>query len=109
VKLLLDECVLQEFRHLVNGHDVYTVAYKGWSGLLNGALLAAAAADGFDALITTDRGFQFQHNPATLPLAVVILLARSNDLQDLRVLVPELLASLTTLAPRQVTVVGPHP
>jgi hypothetical protein len=96
MKVLLDECVVQEFRHF-------------FVGLQNGALLATAAADGFDALITTDRGFQHQHNLAALPLAVVILLARSNDLQDLRPLVSDLLQALATLPPTLLTLVGPVP
>jgi len=109
VKLLLDECVVQEFRHLIPGHDVYLVAFKGWSGVRNGALLSAAAADGFDGLITTDRGFQFQHNPSTLPVAVIILLAHANDLQDLRLLVPDLQTTLATLVPKQITLIRPAP
>ena len=29
MKLLLDECVVQDFRHEIVGHDVRTVAYMG--------------------------------------------------------------------------------
>jgi hypothetical protein len=43
MKLLLDECVVQDFRHLITGHDVFTVAYVGWSGVKNGQLLIRAA------------------------------------------------------------------
>lgn len=109
MKLLLDECVVQEFRLLIPGHDVFTVGYKGWSGVKNGNLLALAAADGFDVLVTTDRGFQYQQNPASLPIAIVVLLAASNDIGDLRPLIPNLLAALTTLPPRAVTLVSAGP
>jgi hypothetical protein len=52
---------------------------------------------------------QHQQNPATLPLAVVILLAATNDIDDLKALVPDLLAALASLPPRRVTTVGPKP
>ncbi len=55
MKILLDESIDVEFRTRITGHDVFTVAYMGWKGLSNGALLARAAADGFDAMITTDK------------------------------------------------------
>src|SRR3954470_9770032 len=103
MKVLIDECVVQDFRHLVTGHDVYTVGYMGFAGLKNGALLAAAAANGFEVLVTTDRGMQHQQNPATIPIAVVILLAPTNDISDLKPLVPGLLTVLAGLPPRQVT------
>ena len=50
MKVLLDECVTHELRPMVTGHDVYTVAYLGWSGTRNGQLIARAAADAFNAL-----------------------------------------------------------
>jgi hypothetical protein len=109
MKLLLDECVVQDFRHLISGHDVFTVAYMGWSGVKNGQLLIRAAAEGFDALVTTDRGFQHQQNPATLPVAVIVLMAATNDLDALKVLVPQLMDALTRLAPRTVTTVEAAP
>jgi len=44
MKLLLDECVVQDFRHEIVGHDVRTVAYMRWDAIKNGELLALAAA-----------------------------------------------------------------
>ena len=72
----------------------------GWAGKKNGSLLRLAAAAGFNALLTSDRSIQHQHNPATLPLAVVWIDAASNDLDDLLMLVPPLLAALETPEPR---------
>jgi transposase len=82
VKVLLDESVDVEFHHEVVGHDVYTVTYMRWNGLKNGALLAEAAAHGFDVLVTTDRNIPHQQNVGALPCAVVIIMARSNDLEQ---------------------------
>ncbi|MDB5296923.1 MAG: uncharacterized protein JWO31_2906 [Phycisphaerales bacterium] len=106
MKVLLDECVVQDYRHDVVGHDVYTAGYLGWAGVKNGKLLAAAAAAGFDVLVTTDRGIEHQQNLATLPLSVVLLRPASNDLEDIRPLTGELLRILTNLPQRSFAAVG---
>src|SRR5690349_21116278 len=101
MKLLLDENIPHEFRSLLMPpHDVFTVAYMGWVGLDNGKLLTAAAADGFAALVTTDRGYEHQQHLPTLPCSVVLLLSPSNRIDDLRPLVPALLAALSTITPK---------
>lgn len=107
MKLLPDECVHQNLRHDVAGHDVYTVRYQKWTGVKNGRLLALAPANGFDALVTTDRNIEYQQNIAALPLAVVVLQPRSHDLSDLQALIPNLLSTLAALPPRAVAHVGP--
>lgn len=103
MKLLLDECMPVDFRLLVTGHDVFTVKYMGWSGIKNGALLARAAGDGFDALVSTDGSLEHQQNLTTLPVAILVLHAPSNTLSDLSPLVPALLQLLSNLPPRTVS------
>jgi hypothetical protein len=101
VKVLLDECVTHELRPRVMGHDVYTVAYLGWSGTRNGQLIARAAATGFDALLTTDKNIRHQVSEATLPIAVIILDVPTNDIDDVAPTLPGLLAVLSApLDPR---------
>jgi len=95
MKLLIDECLPIDLRLFIHGHDVETVEYRGWKSLKNGALLKTAVADGFEALITSDAGIEDQQNPATLPMAVVILHPQSNDMMDIRPLVPRLLQRLS--------------
>jgi uncharacterized protein DUF5615 len=107
MKILLDECVVQELRRHLVGHAVFTVGYVGWSGVQNGQLLDLAASEGFEAIITTDRNIPYQQNPSLLPLAIVVLLAESNDIEDLAKLVPELLRELSDLRRNAVTYVGP--
>jgi len=102
VKLLLDENLPHELRRHLLGHDAFTVTYTGWSGVKNGALLRLAAHDGFDALLTMDNGVAYQQNIAAIPLAIVILSATSNDVDDLLPLVPPLLVCLDKLAPRSI-------
>jgi hypothetical protein len=102
MKLLLDECLPIDFRHLIVGHDVFTVAFIRWKGIKNGRLLALAGGDSFDALITTDSSIERQQNLSALPTAVVILHSASNDLDDLRLVVPQLLAALPGVTPKAV-------
>ncbi|TWT67712.1 hypothetical protein Pla123a_42680 [Posidoniimonas polymericola] len=105
MRLLLDENLPHEFRNDIVGHQCETVAYNGWSGKRNGDLLRTAAAAGFDALVTNDSNIPHQQNIAALPLSIVNLLAPTNNLEDLRPLVPALLESLQALEANQVTYV----
>ncbi len=100
MKLLLDENIPHDFRHFLPGHEVVTVAYLGWSGVSNGALLRRAADTGFHALLTMDSGMSAEQNLETIPLSVVILQAKTSTLDDLRLLVPDLVRVLESLPPR---------
>jgi predicted nuclease of predicted toxin-antitoxin system len=100
MKLLLDENLPHQLRHELRGHDVITAAFMGWSGIENGELLTVAAANAFDAIITNDRGIEHEQNLQSLPLAVVVLMARANTLEAIRPLVPNLLAQLQILLPK---------
>lgn len=99
MKLLLDENLPHQLRLELPGHEVFTAAYMGWSGIENGELLRLAAGDGFDAVITNDRGLEYQQNVDALPVAIIVLLAKANTIEALRPLVGELLAKLTNLRP----------
>jgi predicted nuclease of predicted toxin-antitoxin system len=96
MRILLDESLPGRLRRELSGHSVRTVSEMGWSALENGELLRRAA-DQFDVVLTADQNLQFQQNLGTLPLAVAVLVARTNRLQDLRPLVPELLTRLAAL------------
>ena len=62
----------------------------GWSGIKNGVLLALVSGK-FDVFVTVDRNLAFQNVVANLPFAVIVLHARTNRLDDLRPLMPELM------------------
>ncbi len=103
VKLLLDENLPHQLRHELPGHECFTTAFMGWAGLENGALLAKAAEAGFEAVLTKDAKLQYEQNLINLPVAVVILRAPSNDIEDLRPLIGALLAALQSLPPKTIT------
>ena len=108
MRVLLDENLPHELRPLLMPvHDVFTVAYLGWAGTANGRLLARAAADGFDVLVTTDRGYEHQQNLTRLPCGVALLLCRSNKIDDVRPLLTPLLLALDRLVPFSLVKVSP--
>jgi len=100
VRIPLDESLPRPLARLLAEHDVRTVAAMGWAGRRNGELLQLAAAD-FDALLTADQNLAHQQHLGALPIAVIILVAPTNRIESLRPLIPTLLQTLQTLAPRQ--------
>jgi predicted nuclease of predicted toxin-antitoxin system len=99
MRLLLDESVPVRLQRHLKGHSVRTVVEMNWLGVRNGQLLALAGQE-FDAFVTVDKNIQYQQNLAKLPLAVVVLDARSNDLPVLLELLPKLEAALLALEPK---------
>ena len=63
MKLLLDESVPRRLaQSFPESFTLRTVQYMGWAGTANGLLLSLAAAEGFDALVTVDRGIEHQQS-----------------------------------------------
>jgi len=100
VRILLDESLPRPLARLLPEHEVRTVAAMGWTGKRNGELLQLAAGT-FDAFLTADQNLEDQQNVSTLPIAVVVLVAPTNRIESLRPLIPVLLRTLETFAPRQ--------
>ena len=86
MRILLDHCTPAPLRYALKEHVVETAYERGWAELVNGELLAAAASNGFDILITTDQSIRHQQNLARRKLSVVlstnhwILIRRSAEL-----------------------------
>jgi len=102
MRVLLDEQLPRHLAREIGGHDVSTVQQRGWAGLKNGELLRAAAAEGFEILVTADRNLQFQQNLSRTVLGIVLLVAPSNVLEDLLPLVPGLRAAISKSRPGQI-------
>ncbi len=60
----------------------------------------------YDALLTMDRGMEFQQNLATLPFGVLIIRAPSNRMAHLQPLVSAILDALLELRPGQLQRIG---
>ena len=105
MRILLDESLPRPLGLALIGHDVSTVQEESWTSLSNGALLHQAAT-AFDVLTTADRNIEFQQNLATLPIAMVVLVANSNRLESLEPLIPGVLEVPKTLSPKTLVRVG---
>jgi len=89
----------------VSGHQVQTVPRMGWAGKRNGELLSLAAGQ-FDVFVTVDRNLPKQYDRSQYDLAIIVLVARSNGLADLRPLVAKLLATLNTAKSGEAVEIG---
>ena len=105
MRILLDECVNQRLASDFVGHEVSTVKQMGWKSKQNGELLTLVAKS-FEVFVTTDRNLSFQQNVRRFDIAVVVMTAKTNRLQDLRPIVPALLKALPFLKKGQVREIG---
>jgi len=105
MKVLLDENLPRKLAGHLVGHECGTVVACGWSGKKNGDLLALADLQ-FDVLLTLDKNLPYQQNLDTKRIAVLIVRARSNRIQELIPVVPECLAALVSIQPGQVVRIG---
>ena len=91
--MLLDECVPRKLKSELPGHDVSTVTEMGWAGIKSGPLLRRAAQE-FDVFLTVDQGVEYQQNLFGLDLAIVVMVAATNDIDDVRSLMPRVRETL---------------
>ncbi len=87
MKVLLDECLPNKLKSEVNAEFVTTVPEVGWASIQNGTLLRLAEQE-FDVFLTNDQDLEHQQNLKKLDLAIVVLVALTNDIEDLRPLMP---------------------
>ena len=105
MNILLDECVDRRMARDLVGHVVSTVPRKGWSGIKNGDLLALAEKE-FDVFITVDRKLAEQQHLPGFQIAVMLLRAPTNRLDDIRRLAPAVLEHLAHAPAGALTVIG---
>lgn len=91
--VVLDECLPRPLKKYLSGYTVRTVVELGFGGYQNGRLLEALGGE-CAAFITVDSNLSYQQNLPRLPFATLILGARSNRLEDLASLAPEILTIL---------------
>ncbi len=106
MRILLDECLPARLGRDLVGHDVSTAPKMGWAGLKNGALLTRAVTVGFEVFLTVDKNLPKQQKLAAYAIAVVVLRCATNDIADLKKLVPELMAKLPAAKKGEALVVG---
>ncbi len=87
MKVLLDECLPRKLKREVSADVVRTVPEAGWASTKNGALLRLAERE-FDIFLTNDQNLEHQQNLKKFDLAFVVLVATTNDIADLKPLMP---------------------
>ena len=97
MKVLIDECLPRKLKAEVNAEFVRTVPEVGWASIQNGALLRLAEQD-FDVFLTNDQNLEHQQNLKKFDLAIVVLVARTNDIDDLKPLMPAANEAIKTIS-----------
>lgn len=107
MKVLVDECAPRDLKISLeaNGYECFTVQEIGYSGKKNGELLALAEGH-FDVLVTLDKNIQYQQNLTNRRIAVLLIGAKSNDMDDIRPHLPACFVALQAIQPGQVVRVG---
>ena len=90
----------------MTGHGAHHVVDRGWSSKRNGELLKLMVVEHFEALFTVDRNLPFQQNVRASGIAVVIAVARTNRVKELRPLMPKVLDALRIVQAGEVVSVG---
>ena len=71
--ILFDNGTPAPLRYALRGHIVVEAIERGWERTSNGELIAAAEAEGFDVLLTTDKNLRYQQNLTGRTIAFVVL------------------------------------
>ena len=77
MRLLLDECVPKRLKQDLHGRQ-------------------------FDVLLTVDQGIEYQQNLSGLRICVVVMMASSNDVDDLRPLLAGVEQALASVRPEEI-------
>jgi hypothetical protein len=105
VRVLLDENLPHDLIKALSAHEVLTVQGLGWAGVKNGELLLRASGR-VDAFVTMDRKLEHQQDLTKLSFGVILVVARSNRVQDLLAIVPGLIEALKRSRPGTFEQVG---
>lgn len=101
MRVLLDECLPKNLKRDVQADVVKTVPEMGWTGTKNGALLHLVERE-FDVFLTNLQNLERQQNLKRFDLAIVVLVAPTNDIEDLRPLMPAANESIRTIGSREI-------
>lgn len=106
MKVLLDECLPKRLKREVEADFVQTVPEAGWASKKNGELLRFAEVI-FDMFLTNDQNMEHQQNLQKFDLAFVVLVAPTNDIEDLKPLMPAANEALKTIKAGEVKYIKP--
>ena len=82
MKVLLDENIPKRLQFRIQERpgitEVRTIREMGWNGKTNGELLHLLTNNGFDVLVTLDKGLYEQQNLTKFSITVILLRAKTN-------------------------------
>ena len=99
MRILFDQGVPLPLKRWLTSQEVETARQRGWSEFLNGDLLAAAEAAGFDLFITTDQNLRHQLDLGQFPIAVLVLMV--TNWPTMEPFASEIAAAVDRIGPRQ--------
>lgn len=105
MRVFLDHCLPKRLLRLLPEHEVKTAYQMGWAAKKNGELLRLVEAD-FEVFITVDQNLRYQQNLASSQLRVIVLIAASNQYDDLAPLIPQVEKMLADISPGSVVEVS---
>ena len=101
MRILIDECLPKSLKLELPDHFVQTVPEAGWASKQNGELLRLTEKE-FDVLLINDRNIEHQQNLKQFALAFIVLVAATNDINDLIPLVPAVKTALNDIQPGEI-------
>jgi hypothetical protein len=105
--VLIDESLPVELADELPFDGTSTVRAQRWLGLRNGVLLRAAVDAGFTVVVTADGNLKYQQNLRRIGIGAVVVVGVRNRIEDLRPLIPEIVAAVPRLAPGDVAEISP--
>ena len=102
MRVLIDACLPVQLKQYLSSSEVKTARELGWQNKKNGDLLGLAQ-EHFDVLLTMDKGMPDHQYLSRFRIAVVIIRASSNRIQDLLPVVPDILRLLPVVKKGQAT------
>ena len=101
LRILFDANMPLGLRAALSDYHIDTAFEMGWGELVNGVLMAAAEAAGFDAMITGDKNIAYQQNLDGRRLALIVL--STNHWPTIRPQVTLIAAALSAATPGSYT------
>lgn len=73
MRVLFDQSTPAPLRVHLRGHVVTEAREREWDRLVNGDLLDAAEAAGFDVFVTADKNIRYQQNLTGRKIAIIVI------------------------------------
>lgn len=101
MRVFIDACVDPRVVEAFIAHEVAIAADLGWQSTKDHELVLLLQGR-FDALVTIDKGFEFEHNLKKLTFGIVIFHVARNKVEFYRPLYAQMQTALAQLQPGQV-------